>query len=148
MDAYVVKPLKSKELLGAIESVLFAPFASETEPQDGQDGLIDMAEVLERAGGDMELVIEVAGLFLDDYPRLLSEMEQSIEQGDREMLRRSAHTLKGSAANIAAKPVAEAALKLEMIDMAHAVEAYMALENEIDYLRPLLVKLRKGRSYV
>jgi len=94
----------------------------------------------------------VAELFLEEYPHLLSEIEQSIEQSNNEALTRAAHTLKGSAANMAAKSVAEVSLELEKIgrdgDMTHAKERYVALKEEIERLRPVLVGLGKVRSHV
>jgi hypothetical protein len=50
--------------------------------------------------------------------------------------------------NFAARPAFEAALKLEMIgregSLAHAEEAYAALEKEIERLQPALAGLRRG----
>jgi HPt (histidine-containing phosphotransfer) domain-containing protein len=95
----------------------------------------------------MELVVDVAGLFLDDCPQLLSDIKDSIAHGDNETLRIAAHTLKGSAANLSARPISEAALKLEMMgrddDMSSAVEAYTMLEEEFERLKPVLAKLGK-----
>jgi CheY-like chemotaxis protein len=147
MDDYVSKPLKSAELFEAIARSLSDVRSADTESEKPAEDVINMDEILDRAGGDMELVVDVAGLFLDDYPRLLSDIKDSILNSDNEKLRTAAHTLKGSAANLAARPVSEAALKLEMMgrdgDMSSAVEAYMMLEEEVDRLRPVLAKLGK-----
>ncbi len=147
MDDYISKPLKSAELFEVIARVLSDVRSANTESEQPVADVINMDEILDRAGGDMELVVDVAGLFLDDYPRLLSDIKDSILNSDNEKLRTAAHTLKGSAANLAARPVSEAALKLEMMgrdgDMSRAAEAYMMLEEEVDRLRPVLAKLGK-----
>jgi two-component system sensor histidine kinase/response regulator len=149
MDDYVSKPFKAKEMLEAIERVFPAPDDVEMTSPEVQpaDDIIDMAEVLDRAGGDMELVTDLVGLFLDDCPRLLLEIQKAIAQRDGRMLEWAAHTLKSSAANLAAKSVSEAALKLEIMgrhsDVTHAEEAYGALQEEIERLEPALTALGK-----
>jgi len=51
-------------------------------------------------GAESDLVAEVVNLFLADSPRRLAAMAQAIEAGDAANLRREAHGLKGSAANV------------------------------------------------
>jgi HPt (histidine-containing phosphotransfer) domain-containing protein len=41
-------------------------------------------------------------MFLDDSPKRLKEMEESLVTGDLEIMRRAAHTLKSSSANMGA----------------------------------------------
>jgi|TARA_Y100000758_G_scaffold276708_1_gene221673 HPt (histidine-containing phosphotransfer) domain-containing protein len=48
-------------------------------------------------GGKEETLRELAGLMLEECPRLLEQMRRSLADGDVEELRRAAHTLKGSA---------------------------------------------------
>jgi two-component system sensor histidine kinase/response regulator len=147
MDDYISKPLKSAELFEVIARVFSDGRSANTESEQPVADVINMDEILDRAGGDMELVVDVAGLFLDDCSQLLSDIKDSIANGDNETLRTAAHTLKGSAANLAARHVSEAALKLEMIgrdgDMSSAVEAYTMLEEEVERLKPVLAKLGK-----
>jgi len=150
MDSYVSKPIKPQELFEAIESVFTD--LSEVETTSGETrpahDPINMGEVLERAGGDVELVMEVAGLFLDNCPMLLSEMQEAIARQDSKALERAAHTLKGSAANLVAKSVSEAASRLEMIgrdgEITRAQEAYKVLEEEVQRLSPVLATLGKA----
>ena len=147
MDGYISKPIKAAELYEAVEDMFPAPSEVGARRPKGQpaDDIMDMAEILERAGGDMELVMDVAGLFLDECPELLSEMQEAIAQRDSRTLERAAHTLKGSAANLAAKSVSGAALKLEIMgrdsDMTHAEEAYELLKEEVQRLKPVLAAL-------
>jgi HPt (histidine-containing phosphotransfer) domain-containing protein len=112
------------------------------------DDIIDRAEIMERVDGDVELLAEIVELFLSDCPRLLSEIREAIERRDSKALERAAHALKGSVSNFAATAAFEAALRLENIgsngDMAHAEEAYAALEEEVKYLEPALAGLGKG----
>jgi CheY-like chemotaxis protein len=144
MDSYIAKPIKVKELYQVIEESLSGPADLEEDPLKEQtiDDLIDKTEVMERVGGDMELLAEMAELFVKDYPRLLSEIQSSIEHGDSATLERSAHTLKGSVGNFAAASAVEAAFRLEKMgrdgDISYANEAYVVLEREVDRLGPAL----------
>ena len=139
MDGYVPKPIEVAKLYETIESI-----ASTTL----HDDVIDMDEVIERVAGDVELLSEMVELFLDDCPRLLSQIRESIVHRDSEILERSAHTLKGSVGNFSAAPAFEAAYRLEKMgrdgDIAHAEEAYTALEGELKRLQPVLMTLGKG----
>ena len=65
---------------------------------------LEVIEGLRELGGDDEpgLVLELIEMFLDDAPERLAEMTQGVDTGDLEMMVRSAHTLKSSAANMGA----------------------------------------------
>jgi HPt (histidine-containing phosphotransfer) domain-containing protein len=69
---------------------------------------------IDRVGGDEELLREIAGLFLDEYPGLIREMESAIDSSDCERLQRAAHTLKGSLGTLGAERAFPIALDLEM----------------------------------
>ncbi len=90
---------------------------------------------MERVGGDVEFLQELATLFTDDCPKLMGQIRTAIESGDPHGLEHAAHTLKGSVSNFGAEPAREAALKLEMLgrngDLKPAPEACVALETEI-----------------
>lgn len=97
--------------------------------------VLDRAALLDRVGGDLEFLQEIAGLFLEDCPRLLAEILTAVTGGDARTLEYAAHTLKGSVANFGAEAARDAALRLETLgragDLKPAPEAYTALEQEI-----------------
>jgi HPt (histidine-containing phosphotransfer) domain-containing protein len=107
--------------------------------------VLDKASALERAGGDLELLQEVARLFLDEYPKMLAEIRQAIHAGDARTLERAAHNLKGSVGNFGARAAHDAAYRLEVLarmgEMARVSEAYGSLESELSRLRPGLNEL-------
>ncbi len=90
---------------------------------------------MDRVGGDVEFLQEIAGLFMEDCPRLLEEIRTAVASGDARTLEHAAHTLKGSIANFGAEPAREAAFKLESLgragDLKPAVYAVSVLEEEI-----------------
>ena len=97
-----------------------------------------------RVGGDLNLLREIAGLFLKECPGLMTQIQDAIVAGDASRLRRAAHTLKGAVGNFGAIPTFEAALKLEMMgqsgDLHAAKEACLALEAEIASLKPAMTE--------
>ena len=87
-----------------------------------QEQVLDRATALARVGGDLDLLKEIAGLFLDEYPRALDEIHRALAAGDAKMIERSAHGLKGSVANFGARAAVDAAFQLEQFGRAHKLE--------------------------
>ncbi len=75
--------------------------------------VIDREDLMERIGGDMELLDELLELFDEDYPDLMGEIRTAIAEQDGERLKRAAHTLKGAVGNFAAVKAHQLALELE-----------------------------------
>jgi HPt (histidine-containing phosphotransfer) domain-containing protein len=106
---------------------------------------LDYAVALERLGGDEELLQEVAQLFLDEYPSLMSEIRQATMSANAQRLERAAHSLKGSVSNFGADSAVEAALALEKIgrggDLTGAPTAYAHLVLVMEQLHPSFEQL-------
>jgi two-component system sensor histidine kinase/response regulator len=100
-----------------------------------EEPVLDRAEALARVGGDLELLQEIAALFLDEYPRALDELHQALAAGDAKALEHSAHGLKGSVANFGARVAVDAAFQLEQLGRAHKLDqappALAALERTL-----------------
>jgi HPt (histidine-containing phosphotransfer) domain-containing protein len=52
--------------------------------------------------GDVSFLRELIQIYLDDSPKQIADIEQSLAQGDAPRLTRAAHSLKGSSANFGA----------------------------------------------
>jgi CheY-like chemotaxis protein len=152
MDDYVAKPIQAKELLAAVEgAVLPAVETRESVPAEPRpEEVLDRVTALARVDGDAELLGELARLFLADTARLLSAVRQAVTRGDAKALEYAAHALKSSVGNFSAHAAFEAAARLEMSghqgDLAEAQEAYAALQQEIERLKPVLEGFAKGGS--
>jgi two-component system, sensor histidine kinase and response regulator len=100
-----------------------------------QEQSLDRATALARVGGDLDLLKEIATLFLDEYPRALDEIHRALASGDAKTLERSAHGLKGSVANFGARAAVDAAFQLEQLGRAHKLDqvppALAALEQTL-----------------
>ena len=75
----------------------------------------DREEMLERLGGDTELMTDVLGVFLEECPRMMQEIRAAVDQGDPLSVRRAAHSIKGALLNISAAPAAAEATQLERL---------------------------------
>ncbi|MBM4258231.1 MAG: PAS domain S-box protein [Deltaproteobacteria bacterium] len=108
--------------------------------------IFDLDEALNRVDGDRELLREMAAVFLDEYPLLLTTMQDALSHGNAQTLTFAVHTLKGSVANFAANNAFEAALKLEKIgrqgNLTQAKTALAEMEAELARLAPLLTTLK------
>lgn len=73
----------------------------------------DLETSLDRLGGDLDILLEVAEAFCATAPELLEQITAAAGQRDGPGLKRTAHSLKGSAANFGAVATCEAAQQLE-----------------------------------
>jgi two-component system, sensor histidine kinase and response regulator len=107
--------------------------------------VFDREVALSRVGGDVELLKEIAILFLDDYPKSLSELHEAVKTRDAKRIERTAHGLKGSVSNFGARPAVDAALQLETMGRAQKLveveQVLRTLELALSALRPELEAL-------
>jgi two-component system sensor histidine kinase/response regulator len=152
MDHYVTKPIDQKKLFEVVETFSTKRTLAETPGLNQMNSELnfDPAAVLKRVDGDRELLAEIAGLFFEDTPRLLSEVRNAITCADGEALERSAHTLKGSVGNFGARSAFDAAFNLEQMgrngDFARADQVFGQLEHQISLLVPALENLIKQKA--
>ena len=135
MDDYISKPIYPEELAATLGKWLSGNGSSikdfkKTKGGNYYNSIFNRATLLDRVGGDEEFLIELVNLFLQEAPKLLESMLSAIEKDDRILLHRSAHTLKGSAANISAKELQQVALKLEELSKEGDVAAIHELFAE------------------
>lgn len=96
---------------------------------------LDRELALSRIGGDLELLQEIALLFLSDSGRMLDEIHKAVAAHNAGALDRAAHTLKGCVSNFGAQTLYEAALALERMgrsgDLSTVGPAYQQLRAEL-----------------
>jgi CheY-like chemotaxis protein/HPt (histidine-containing phosphotransfer) domain-containing protein len=133
MDDYLSKPLRTRELLQTLERVL-APARGEA--------IFDQAAALDHVDGSPELLAEVAGLFLQQAPVILREIESALSNRDAASLGRAAHRLIGSAQTLAAPRVVRLASALEEMgsrgEIGEAAACVQSLLEELNLLRNAL----------
>jgi CheY-like chemotaxis protein len=149
MDKYISKPIRAGEMFETVEGLVGSGVGKRGHPTAAAAcvarDIINWDAALNQMEGDVDLLKEIAEMFLEESPELLDRMRQATAQGDSNALERAAHTIKGSVGNFAAKSAFEAAQRLERIgrdgDLSEAAEAYQVLEREIERLKPALVAL-------
>ena len=106
---------------------------------------LDKAVALERLGGDEELLKEVAAIFLDEYPTLLTEIGAAIQAQNADKMERAAHSLKGSVSNFGSDAAWQAAYEMEKMgranDLTNAELAYARLVQVMEAIHPELSAL-------
>jgi PAS domain S-box-containing protein len=141
MDAYVTKPVEISELMGAIAALVPpAPPAG-----NSMDRAMDREVALGRVGGDLPLLREVAGLFLEEYPRQLQALREAVFERDPRAIERQAHSIKGSVSNFGADEAYAAGQALEAQgragDILNVDAALARFEAALERLRPELEAL-------
>jgi two-component system, sensor histidine kinase and response regulator len=146
MDDYVAKPIDAQGLFETIENLLGTPNVEAT-PSNHPGQALDKSQILDRVGGDKDLLKEVVALFLDDCPKLIEQMREAIQESDPGGLQKAAHTLKGSVSNFGASLAVQAALDLETMgktgDICGAAGALEVLEKGIDRIREELISFKE-----
>jgi len=116
--------------------------------QQVQANPFDREEMLERLGGDTDLLADVLQVFLEECPRMFEEVRCAVDEGDSNLVRRSAHSMKGALLNISAAPAAAEASRLEVLGsedrIDDAVPALERLRREIDRLQHALAGQTSG----
>ena len=87
----------------------------------------DFSRAMEVVDGDMELLREIASLFLDDCLQKIDQIREGIREGDARRVEEAANSLKGAAGNIGAKQLEQRFLQFEMV-----VKEGIPQEGEID----------------
>ncbi|HET7536052.1 MAG TPA: response regulator, partial [Candidatus Didemnitutus sp.] len=107
------------------------------------DGL-DTADGLSRVAGNRKLYLKLLRQFRDGQNTAVAQTKAALESGDTATAERLAHTLKGVAGNLGAKPVQAAAAKLEKLihDRAASSQIETAVTAAAAELEPLLARLR------
>jgi PAS domain S-box-containing protein len=114
MDGYISKPIQDQELWQAMRT-LVPEVAEVSAPKNdaaasvSADSGFDRQAVLDRVGGNVQLLKELAGVFEDDCKRLVNELREALQAQDGEKLSRAAHPLKGMAAFFDAAAAVQAA---------------------------------------
>jgi CheY-like chemotaxis protein/HPt (histidine-containing phosphotransfer) domain-containing protein/anti-sigma regulatory factor (Ser/Thr protein kinase) len=119
MNDYLAKPVELHGLADMLVKWMPKPalVQNRLEHQDRvaehSEIIFDQEALLRRLMGDRELASAVLGEFLLDAPSQLKQLCILIDNGDAPGTRRQAHTLKGTAATVAAEALRAVALTME-----------------------------------
>jgi HPt (histidine-containing phosphotransfer) domain-containing protein len=95
-------------------------------------------QMIARLGGDEELARQLVALFLEECPRMMAQVRDSVQDGTPDLVRRAAHAFKGSVSNFIANGPTATAFALETIGregrVADAPATLAKLEQQVDSL--------------
>jgi PAS domain S-box-containing protein len=133
MDSYLSKPVHPATLLDAIDRATHNAPTSTVLAVPGMT--FDREGVVERVGGDLELLAELVALFDAETRRIIPEMQRALSASDAATLKRLAHALKGSASNLGGTGVTGAADAIERMargtDLCGGGELLATLEHQL-----------------
>jgi HPt (histidine-containing phosphotransfer) domain-containing protein len=157
MDDYVSKPIRVQDLTDALKRAAASRQAHHEvhiqEPEDGrfEDDLgidpVALQNLSELVGGDEDFLLELLGTFLEDAPKLITDIERAIQQNDAGALRLAAHTLKSNSADFGAMTLSELSKKLEMMGrdemLAGAADLMPPVRQEFEKAKSILQDIMK-----
>ena len=119
MDDYVSKPVNPEELIEVIErqisgSAELVKPAALVGTQLVEEDVFDRSALLERVGGDKDLLSEIIAMFIEDIPVQLEELKQGIKENDAAVIRDQGHKIKGASATVGAETMRQAAYEIEL----------------------------------
>lgn len=119
------------------------------QSSDGQR-IVDCRAALERLGGDCELFLDLVGFYFSGSPRLISEIDASVQTANAAALRRSAHALKGLLSNFDASGAVRIADELESMGREQALAGAAAgleqLKRETAKVTAALARFQPSES--
>ena len=111
------KPLDKAELISSIEQILElikddSRQLKKHNTNSSAHAVFDQSGLLVRIGNDVNLMKDLAALFVQDTPAVLNEIQDSAQKNNFPKLADVAHTLKGSTSNIGALEMMNYCVKL------------------------------------
>lgn len=157
MDDFLAKPYALDQLKSTLQRwIAAAPTTAEGAPTpDAETRLNDTADApqpaIERAvieqfreldpNGSMALAARILGIYADSSGSVFADIEQSMANGDSELLRRAAHSLKSSSANVGARQLSVLLKEFELLGKENRVDEARA---QFDALRAEYARAHEG----
>lgn len=150
MDDYLAKPIKSAKLYELIEGQFVSPDDPAGKGEGFSNDVFDRDDALDSMDGDMDLLKEMVVEFLEQLPKDINALQESISNKDTVTLERTAHTIKGSTGILSARNTYEVAQRLEVMgkegELDEAMHTYDSLIKESEKLRKALQDFQRETS--
>jgi HPt (histidine-containing phosphotransfer) domain-containing protein len=154
LDKYIAKPVGTKQIEETIALVSISETKVKVFPtvQEVASTPVswDHAKALERLDSDEHLLDEVVEIFLQESPKQLAHLQQSVAEGNAELLERTAHRLKGELSYLGMPDASQNAHDLEQMghkrDLKSASELLAVLEAEISAVGAAMRQRRRSKT--
>jgi CheY-like chemotaxis protein/HPt (histidine-containing phosphotransfer) domain-containing protein len=143
MDDYIAKPVDFKTLAAILEKWLPKHGTEEKETV-----IFDRVGFLNRVMEDEEIARTILDAYIEDIPRQIEALRETLLAGDLAASTRLAHTIKGASATIGGEALRAAAFEIETLAKGgHAADAAdNILRLEAEYLRLKQAILEESRG--
>ncbi len=139
MDGYLTKPINAQELVAEFDRCLGLDHTASAEASVASlstahrdDPVFDRAQFHDRLLGDEGLAGTIISLFIEDIPRQMASLADSILQKDTGTAAQLAHKIRGAAANVTGIHLQQVAATMEAA----------ARTEDIDQLQTLMPELK------
>jgi len=156
MDDYVSKPVSPRALADVLAKWLPDPKESGITQQFDLSGdsadtpiiqpaVFDRDSMVARLMHDKDLISLVVKSFLEDIPRQISTLKETLESGDSSEVERLCHTIKGASSNVGGELLRAVAAEMEKYgkadDLASVKEKVDELEEQFSLLKGKLEEI-------
>ncbi len=133
MDNYISKPIQPKEFMMLIEKLLseHSNMKFPLKKIDPDNKVFNASVLIKRLDNDIKLIEELLLIFYNDTPAYTQKLEQALIMKDYKQATQIAHTIKGSAVNIEAIAIKNAAENIENQISIKEIESAKELVNEL-----------------
>ena len=155
MDGCITKPIRSQELLAAVEGSVgaklepYSPVGTQPPPSELIEEIMDIEKALTFTS-TMDILRQMVTVYMDNSDEMLQNLLDARASGDSETLADAAHRFIGPLGFFAADPAVHAAKFLELVARGEVdgdvSRAYDNLEFQIGRLLPVLTDLMKNTA--
>jgi len=141
MDDYISKPFSQKALADTLGRWIPLPrvagvphpamVASAAPPTAINQGALDAIRALSADQGEA-LLQRVLSAFVDDTPAQLHSLREAVDSDDTSVMRKAAHSLKSSSANVGADALARLCKQMEQLGRAERTDGAADLMRELE----------------
>lgn len=111
---------------------------------DDDGRAFDRPAALEMVEGNLDILVDLAKVFLDYYPKLLLPLDEAISKHDTEALAGAAHDLKGAVGFFGPTSAASTAIELEQVAHVADIEAARKIKDTLrEQVENLATELRQ-----
>jgi CheY-like chemotaxis protein len=129
MDDYVSKPIKAADLQAALDRI----WRNNNEVSPAEAELpVDLSTALRAVDGDKAMLVDLVGVFLEDYPKSLAALQTAVAAQDAYQVERLAHSLRGAIATFGAKTAYTLANELETLGRAGQLDAAPSILQQLE----------------
>jgi len=146
MDDYISKPIRTDDVLEAIQRQLQPPVktSSAAEQDDAEIGppVLDREGAMQRIDCDEDTFDEFLEILVTQVATQVTDIQTAIQAGRAYEVERIAHSMKGGSASLGADRLRDAAYVLEQLgadgDLSTVDSAFARLQQEVEALQAVV----------